>query len=323
MKYIFSTNSLNLKLLLVLTCVVLCISCQSDETALQNDATAKLTVNKTSQMLTSGQKIKAEQIEAIKAVYEKYPNSKTALQTYKSALIIREDWASLEKLLTKIPFSEMSDDDKVNLGKTYMRLGRYKDAIEILKTFEKGNSLENKVLLATAYFRLGKYNEAKPIFDANWEQILTEKKAPEVSMRGMIYFYEKENEKAIDTLKKALEIDPNNISAANGLSRVYSAQGETEKAEEYLAKVQESFDKMTAEETRKTNIVGKLYKLQEAYKAKRFQEVINLSKELLPQVDARNKGTIMQYLFNSYQALGMTKEAQEVLAKAKQMQQTK
>lgn len=315
------TNISSIKLLLIVICVSFAISCQSDEAALNADETAKQTINSSSQMLSSGQKPSAENFEKLKAVYEKYPKSETVAQTYKSALIVREDWAALEKFLSSIPKSELSNDDSLNLGKTYIKLGRYNDAIKTLKALENGNNLEVKTLLANAYFHLDRYAEAKPLLDNNWEQIIKDKRADDITMRGMIYFHEKENDKAIETLEKALEVKPDNIPAANGLSRVYAAKGDTEKAEEYLAKVQQMFDTLTAEERRKTNLVEKIYKLQEAYKAKRFQEVISLVNEVLPQADAKNKAALYQYLYNSYQALGMQKEAQETLAKAKQIQQ--
>lgn len=317
----FMTNKFSVRFVLVFLCACFCISCQTDENALQEDATAKATINQVSQVLKSGQKPTSEDFEQLKSVYEKYPDSESTRQTYKSALIVREDWAALEKFLTAIPAAKLTDDDKLNLGKTYIKLGRYNDAVETLKPFENGNNLEAKTLLANAYFHLGKYAEAKPLLDSNWEQIIKDKRIDDITLRGMIYFHEKENEKAIETLEKALEFMPDNISAANGLSRVYAAKGETEKAEEYLAKVQQSFDKLTAEERRKTYLVEKFYKLQEAYKAKRFQEVIDLANDVLPEAEARNKAALYQYLFNSYQALGMQKEAQEILVKAKQMQQ--
>ena len=77
----------------------------------------------------------------------------------------------------------------------------------------------------------------------------------------------------------------------------------------------------TADERRKTNYVEKIYKLQEAYKAKRFQEVINIANEILPEADAKNKAALYQFLYNSHKALGQQEEAQEVLVKAREMQQ--
>ncbi len=223
--------------------------------------------------------------------------------------------------MKSIPFSELDDEDKTNLGITYFKLGRYNDAIEILKNINNENIPDSKYILTASYFNIGKYDEAKLLIDKNWEQILKAKKTDQINFRGMIYFYEKNYEKAIETLEKTLEINPDDVQAANGLSRIYAAKGETEKAEEYLAKVQEGFDKLVIEERQKTNLVEKLHKLQEAYQAKRFQEVIDLANEVLPNAQAKNKAALYQYLYNSYLALGMTKEAQETMAKAKQMQQ--
>ncbi len=317
----FAINNLQMKLCIVFLCVGLGISCQTDEASLQNDALASQTINKSSKVLSSGQKLSQDDFQKLKAVYEKHPTSKTTRDTYRSALIKKEDWATLEKFFKQIPASELSDQDKSNLGKAYIKLGRYKDAIQSLKPLAKKDNFEVKTLLANAYFHLGDYAESKNLLDENWEQIVKEKKVFEITLRGMIYFYQGDSEKAIEILNKSIEIQPDNISAANGLSRVYAAKGDTEKAEEYLAKVQKGFDRMTAEETRKTTLVRKLIQLQEAYKAKRFQEVINLVKEVLPEAKAGNKPALMQYLFNSYKALGKTKEAQEILEQAKKMQQ--
>ena len=305
----------------VLICLLFVVSCQSDEDALQSDTKAKAEINRVSQLMQKGQKLTRKDIDAIKQIYADFPTSETARKTLKNAYILREDWASLEKLFNETPASELSVEDKTTLAKVYIKLGRYNDAVETLKNLEDQNSLESRSLLANAYFHLGKYDEAKSLIDNSWQEILKNKKIDDIVVRGMIYFYQKENDKAVETLKKALEINPQSIPANNALSRIYSAQGETEKAEEYLAKVQQGFDKMTADERQKTNYVEKIYKLQEAYKAKRFEEVITLANELLPEADARNKAAMYQYLYNSYLALGKQKKAQEVLVKARQMQQ--
>lgn len=329
----FVNKNLLTKAFLILLCAVFCISCQPDQTtvksdakakdeaALQNDAKAKAEINRVNQILSSGRKISQEDFDSVRKIYDQYPSSETIRKTIRSSLIQREDWASLEKFFNEIPASELSQEDKLSLAKVYIKLGRFEDSVEVLKTLEDKNDLEMKSLLANANFHLGNYDEAKNLLDGSWEQIIKEKRVDDIYVRGMIYFYAKENEKAIETFEKLLEIAPDNAPAANGLSRVYASQGETEKAEEYLAKVQQIFDKVTAEEKRKANLVENLYKLQEAYKANRFQEVVALANQILPEADERNKAILYQYLFNSYKALGKQKEAQEVLSKARQMQQ--
>ena len=175
---------------------------------------------------------------------------------------------------------------------------------------------------------MGKYDEAKAELDGSWEQINKEKRIEEIALRGIIYFYEKENDKAIETLNKALEIDSKHVLTNNSLSRVYAAQentekaqGNTEKAQEYVTKVKREFDAITAREKVSSAKAEDTMKIQVAYKAKRFEEVINLANRMLPSANAREKVILYQFLVNSYQATGKTKEAQEALAKAKQIHQ--
>ena len=317
----FLNRNLVLKGFVVLLCLGFSLSCQNEEDALQNDSQAKAEINRVNQLLQVGHDISQEDVDSIRKIYADYPGSETARKTLQNSLVRREDWASLESFFKEIPFSKLSEEDKLNFAKVNIKLGRYADSVETLKAVENQNNLEVKSLLANANFHLGKYAEAKEPLDNSWDRVIAAKKIDDVVLRGMIYFYEKENEKAIETLNQALEIDPKNVAANNALSRVYAAQGNTEKAEEYLAKVQNIFDKTTAEEKRKANLVERLYKLQDAYKAKRYQEVIVLAERVLPEASPQNKAVVYQYLYNSYQALGKSKEAQEVLIKAKQIQQ--
>ena len=317
-------NFTRIKFVFQLLAVLLCLSafgCQSDETAFENDALAKQTVNQATLKISKGQKVTPADFAEIKSVYEKYPQSKSVREIYRTALIAREDWNALQEFLEKLPDAEKTEADKLNLGKTYFKLGKYDKSAEVLKEFENSENTEAKSILANAYFKAGKNAEAKTLLDKDWEKIVSEKRVDEMTVRGMIYFYEKDNSKAIEILQKVLEIRPDSIPAANGLSRIYASQGDSAKAEEYLTKVQDAYDKMTADERRKTNYVEKIYKLQEAYKAKRFQEVINIANEILPEADAKNKAALYQFLYNSHKALGQQEEAQEVLVKAREMQQ--
>ncbi len=268
----------------IVVCLAICFAaCKGDDAAYQADSESKKLLSQTSQAMFAGQKPSSAEFESIKSILEKYPEAESVRSVYKMALIRREDWNALEE-------------------------------------FQQRNDPEIRSILANSNFYLGKYDEAKLILDKNWEEIINQKRSDDVTLRGMIYFHEKDLEKAVATLQKALELNPDSIPAANGLSRVYAAKGEPEKAAEYVAKVQQKFDKMTTEEQRKTNLLEQVYKLQEAYKAKRFAEVIEIGSKMLPEADEKNKPALYQYLYNSYAALGKNKEAAEILAKAKEIQ---
>lgn len=318
----FVMNVMLLRICVVILSLGLVVSCGTDdETALKADKAAVQAVGQASTLLQSGQKLSPEQFAKIKSIFEQYPDSKTAQDTYRAALIVKEDWAILADFFNKRPGSKLAVDDKLTLAKAYVKLGRYSDAAETLVPLTTQNSLEANALLANAYFHLGKYDDAKRLIDENWQPILNDKRADEIALRGMIYFYQGDAEKAIETLNKSIALSPQHLPSYNGLSRVYASRGDQVKAEENLKKVQELFDRITADERRKTNLVEKSYKLQEAYQAKQFQLVIDLANELLPQSDAKTKTVLYQFQYNSYQALGKQAEAQEVLSKARQLQQ--
>jgi tetratricopeptide (TPR) repeat protein len=321
MRQIAIFNISFLKLLIVLAFAVFAFACQNDEKSLQDDKQALETISRISKTFSIGQKPSNEDFALLKQVLLRYPQSQTVRQVYKLALVKREDWESLKKMLAATPFDELSKEDQKNLGNASYKLGNYADAVEVLEKLADGNDREVISVLANSYFYLGNYLEAKLLLDRNWERIKNEKLVSEITLRGLIYFYENETDKAIETLKFALEIRPDNIPAANAISRIYAARGEPEVAAKYLEQVQKSFDKATAEERQKTNVVEKFYKLQDAYQAQRFQEVIDLANEVLPQADPKNKPALYQFLYNSHAALGHEKEAQEALEKANQFKQ--
>lgn len=306
-------------ILFLIVIAIFLAACSSDEQKLQDDPTASASIARLNAALSSGQKLSVEEFAALKEIIQKFPASETVRKTYKSALIRREDWAALEAFISEMPFDELSPEDKINLGKAYYKLGRYSDAAKALENVP-GNA-ETNAVLAGSYFHSGNYAAAKRLIDADWERIRSQKAVEEITLRGLIYFHENEMEKAIETLSLALETKPDNIPAANALSRIYAARGDEKKAEEYLKKVQQTFDSVTAEERRKTVEVENIYKLQDAFKAKRFDEVITLANKLLPEANSQNKLALYQFLYNSYTALGKTDEAQEALNNIRRLQQ--
>ena len=72
----------------------------------------------------------------------------------------------------------------------------------------------------------------------------------------------------------------------------------------------------------KSKQVDKIYELEAAWEKKSYQEVIILSKEMLTSTTEKNQKSILyQYLYKSYEALGMKQEAQNVLKQAQQLNQ--
>ena len=308
----------------VLLIVLFCISCQTDETALQNDMESKQIINKASQIFKNGKKPSNEEFEKIKAIYEKYPSSESAQQTYKSALILRDDFGALESVLTKNDPSKLSNEDKKSLAKVYVKLGKFQKALEVLKplTEDNPNDVELKGLAGLSYFNTGEMDEAGKQLDSVWDELIKNKSFQEISIRGIIYYRQNDLPKAIETLEKALEINPRHISSNNTLSRIYAKKGDVGKAEEYSKKTTKAQEIIKNETFAKSKQVDKIYELEGAWKKKSYQEVINLSKEMLTNTTDKNqKSVLYQYLYKSYEALGMQREAQNILKQAQQLNQ--
>jgi Flp pilus assembly protein TadD len=302
---------------------LLCLSaCQTnverDAALLAEDKSAVAEIKRINTNLSSGQAVSQSDIDALNKLREKYPAAAEVRQALQAALIKRGDWAALEKLIGEIPENEQTSADRITLAKIYFKLGRFQDAVETLKNLPADNAteLETKSLLGQAQFYLGRRDEAAQTIDSIWDQILLQKKADEITLRGMIYFHQGNYDKAVETLKKAIEIAPENISASNALSRVYAARGDTANAEIYVTKTQRVNEMTAAAEKKKSRLVPLYYELENAFKSKKYNEVISLAKRLLPETDERNRAALYQYLAVAYQAQGNQIEANNALAEA-------
>ena len=247
-------------------------------------------------------------------------------QTYKNALVIREDWTELENFLTEKQLADLNAEDRRTLGKVYVKSGKYEQAIETLKALAEANpnDVETRSLLGISYFYLDKPDEAGAQLDSVWDKIIAEKRVDEITTRGIIYSRQNNFPKAIETLKKAIEINPSSAAANNALSQVYARSGDTEQAEIYRAKTVEINDKTAAETFEASRRVQQIYGIETAWKAKNYSEVINLAKQILPTaVEKDQKIVLYQYLFKSYKALGNEKDANDALTEAQKLQQQK
>lgn len=316
-------------IILIFPCLFLLVSCQKqsekDIESFKKDAQAVAEFNRINQVIGRGQYLSQTDIDSLNKIREKYPQNPNVRLLMQSALIKREDWQAAADFINQIPENERTEDEKKNLVKILTKLGRYEEALQTATPLLEKNpeNIELISLSSNALMNLGRYEEAGNRLDKVWNEILNQKKADEVTMRGMIWFYRKNYDKAIETLNKAVELNPESIAAYNSLARVYAAQGNAEKAEEFTKKVQSVFDKMTADSQKKAKFVADAKNLEEAFKNKRYGEVVNLAKTMLPDAETENKFVLYQFLANSYQALGKAKEAQNALAEAEKLKNQK
>jgi tetratricopeptide (TPR) repeat protein len=309
----------------LLLCLAFFVSCQNtpqnETNLLAQDARAKSELSRISQILNGGYPLTPQDFESVKQIREKYPASADARNVYQSALVRRGDWESLVNLIEAIPAPERKREDNLNLARSYLKLGRYQNVIETVKPLAEAapKDAELNSLLAFGYFYLGQNVEAAKYLDASWDAIIQNKKIDEINTRGIIYFRQKNYEKASETFKKSLEINADDVSANNTLSRIYAAQGNAAQAEIYRLKTEKAQEAISASETKASRTVQNLYQLEDAWKAKRYEEVINLARQMIPDANEKNKPALYQYLVESYKALGKPEEAQKAQAEAQNL----
>jgi predicted Zn-dependent protease len=276
---------------------------ESDQAGFEQDKAAATEVRRIAAGLGRTQSVAQSDLDLLKTVHAKYPAAAEVRQTLQAALQARQDWEALEKLLTETPEAERTQSERVYLGKVYLKLGRYKEARLILEPLATAapQDLEINSLAGQALYFEGRYEAAARVFDRVWDAIIATNGVDEIMMRGMIYFYQGDKGRAIETLKKTVELNPDYFAGHNALSRVYAAQGDAAQA---------------ADETRRIRLNARARDLESAFAARRYEECVRIAQEMLRSADETQKPMLYEYIGQAYQALGKQAEAQSAFQEA-------
>lgn len=297
---------------------------ETDTSAFKRDSNAVATLSQIAATINSSKTISPEQFAALKRILEKYPNAADVVTAYKGALIVRGDWTVLETLLRAKPASDLSPEDRILLGRVLVRVAKYDEAIVHLEKLvsETPNSSDARSMLAEAYNAVGEFDKAGAQLDAVWPQIIAEKRFETMSLRGLIHLNQNQLQKAEETFLATLAVDRGNLSAASNLSRVYARLGNEAKAEEYRKLAVRISDDAKQRDQLAFKRVEKIYAVEAAWKAKRYDEIVTLVTDLLTtSTDPNEKAVLYTYLFESHRALGNTAEAEKARAEVLKLQQ--
>lgn len=296
---------------------------ERDQASFEADAAARTEVRRIEAALARTQNVQQSELDLLKSLHAKYPAAAEVSNTLQTALQARQDWDALEKLLTEKPAAERTPAEQVNLAKVYIKLGRYRDASDIVGVMADAapNDLELNSLAGYAWYYEGKYDEAARAFDRVWDALVAAKKIDELMMRGMIYFYKGDQERASAVLKKTVEINPDYIPGLNALSRVYAARGDNAQADSYRAQAESAHARQTADEARRMRLTSRARDLEGAFAAGRYAECVEIAREMLQTADDAQKPALYQYLGQAYQATGKQAEAQAAFQEAARLQQ--
>jgi predicted Zn-dependent protease len=310
-----------------LVLLILCGACggqaKRDQAAFEKDRVALTDVRRIGAGLAQSQAITQNDLDLLRKIHAKYPGANEVRQTLQVALQARQDWGALEKLLTEFPDAIRTQQEQSYLAMVYIKLGRYSDASHIAGPLAEGspNDLELNSLAGTAWYYEGRYDDASRAFDRVWDALVASKQVDEIMMRGMIYFYRGDKGRAIEILKKTVEIKPDYVAGINALSRVYAAIGNNEQAELYRGQAERAHAIQTAEEARRMRVVSRSRDLESAFAAGRYDDSILIARELLQSASDLQKPTLYEFLGRSYQATGRQTEAQAAFAEAARLRQ--
>ncbi len=318
-------KKLDVKLCIFLLGLAPFISCQSkaerDKQLFAKDPAAISDFQRINVDLNTVRQITPENFERLKILHSRYPNALEIEQSYRAALIIREDWGGLEKLLIENSSSERTRADSVLLAKVYIKLGKFSESFGIIQSIDSAAStdVEIRSLAAMAHFGLGELDAAAVDLDSVWDTIIGQKRIDDINLRGLIYFGKKDYGKAVETLTKTLDLDPLNTVAYNTLSRVYHASGDAEMAEKYRKETERAHEQLAIDENRKMTFVSLANKLKTAWNERRYEEVVRLSQEMIPIADKPNKEAVYKYLAEAQSALGNKAAADAANAEAQKI----
>lgn len=262
-------------------------------------------------------------LDSLKRLHAQYPQANEIRQTLQTALQARQEWEALAGLINEKPESELNQADKLNLARIYIKLGKYNDASHILRPLADSapNDLEINTLAGHAWYYDGKYEDAARVFDRVWSDIVTARQVDSINMRAMICFYQGDQTRAIELLKKAIEIKPDYIPANNGLSRVYAARGDKEQAEFYRNQAERAHAAQTELEIRQMRLTSRARDLEQSFKGANYDECVSIANEMIPAANNSLTPMLYEYLGRCYQALGKQTEAQSALATAARLRQ--
>jgi Flp pilus assembly protein TadD len=291
------------------------------ETAIKSDKAAIELLARVDRSISQDRSISPNDLEELKALHRRYPDAVSVRRSLKNALVVRTDWDSLEGILTDRPVGELPTDERVMLGTLYAKIGEYGKAVEVLEPLSvtNPNDLELHSRLALAYFHLDRANEAGAAFDRVWDKIVAEKLYDEMTLRGLIYLRQENLPKALEVLKRAYAINPDHIATNNALTRIYARLGDPQQAEQHRIRTVKGQDALVDSKYQASQRVRKIYDLEAAWKEKNYVRVIAIAQEMVPAANREQKIVLLQYVHESYKALGNTQAAEAAADELKKL----
>ena len=291
---------------------------EKGDVLLAKDPQARAEIERLNALLATKRPVTRIDVESLDRLREKYPGSATISRLLQNAYIKRGDWLAAEQLIAAVPESARTDVDRLDLAKVQIKQGKFAEAAALLRSINTTGpeQVEVPALLAQAEFYSGNLAESVNRLAPLLPRLVEQKRAEDVTLLGTAYHRQGDNAKAIETLKTAVTIAPDNIAATSALGRAYAATGDQANAEATRVKVEELSVRLAEEEKRKSRQVALFYQLEDAYAAKDHDRVVSLVNQIRPEADRQTMAVLHQYLAAVYKAQGKEAEANRELEEA-------
>jgi len=133
-------------------------------------------------------------------------------------------------------------DAQMKAAELYYQIQRFEGAIEFLKNANElqPDNVEVMVNLGNAYFDAGRYEDA----EKSYAKALT-KKSDDLNVRtdlGLTFIFrdKPDYDRAIQELKRVLDVDPNHVQALQNLTVAYTKKADAANANASLAKLEQT-----------------------------------------------------------------------------------
>lgn len=239
----------------------------------------------------------ADGLATLRALFARYPSESAVVDLYKQMLIKLKDWNGLASMVRNKAPESQTDDDRQFLAKVLIKGHRYSEALDVLADLlpRRRDSADLHWLTGFAHFSIGEYEAAAPHFEQVIRHGRPELRVEAMVLSGLARFYRDDAAGAVELLKPALELAPDNITAINAMTRALTALGRDEEARAYLARLEAARNVMNEAVFRQSRLSNSARNLDEALEAKQFDRCDKLIAFMWPLADEPMRQQLRHY----------------------------
>jgi len=177
-------------------------------------------------------------IEILKQAAAAFPEERQIKERLASEYVSQENWEEAARVLEGIVKDKPDNETCRTLLGVYEKMSNNMGIISVLNSMLEltPDETDLKIKLAEALAASGRTAEAVGIYEGLLMSMKGEGTLPVHTNLGYLYAKTGENEKAISSYLKALELDKNDANIYHNLSLLYDKTGQKKKASQYLSK---------------------------------------------------------------------------------------